>query len=90
MSPRPSSHDRADLAWPIEKKLVLHDPARLCVTSWEQTAPSQIDRSKAPVCEEAMSDILRRKRLGRTALLGSVLLALLCMALFGAARFFVA
>jgi hypothetical protein len=62
----------------------------LIATSWEQTALSEIDRSKAPVCEEAMSDILRRKRLGRTALLGSVLLALVCMALFGAARFFVA
>jgi hypothetical protein len=61
-----------------------------CVTSWEQTAPSEIDRSKKRSAREATSDILRRKRLGRTALLGSVLLALVCMALFGAARFFVA
>jgi hypothetical protein len=37
-----------------------------------------------------MSDILRRKRLGRTALLGSVLLALACMALFGVVRLFAA
>jgi hypothetical protein len=37
-----------------------------------------------------MSDSLRRKRLGRAALLGSVLLALAAMALFGAARYFVA
>jgi hypothetical protein len=37
-----------------------------------------------------MSDSLRRKRLGRTALLGSVLLALAAMVLFGAARYFVA
>jgi hypothetical protein len=36
-----------------------------------------------------MSDILRRRRLRRTAFLGSALLMLVCMALFGAARFFV-
>jgi hypothetical protein len=39
---------------------------------------------------DAMSDILRRKRLRRIAFLGSVLLTLVCMALFGAARFFAA
>ncbi len=37
-----------------------------------------------------MGDSLRRKRLGRTALLGSVLLTLVAMVLFGAARYFVA
>jgi hypothetical protein len=36
-----------------------------------------------------MSDILRRKRLGRAAVLGSVLLALVCMMMFAAARLFV-
>jgi hypothetical protein len=57
----------------------------------EQTARSEIDRSKEVVRKaEPMSDILRRKRLRRTALLGSILLVLVCMALFGAARFFVA
>jgi hypothetical protein len=57
----------------------------------EQTARSEIDRSKDAVRKrtEPMSDILRRKQLRRTALLGSVLLMLVCMALFGAARFFV-
>jgi hypothetical protein len=62
----------------------------LIAKPWEQTAPSEIDRNKAAVREEAMSDILRRKRLGRTALLGTALLALVCMALFGVARLFVA
>jgi hypothetical protein len=37
-----------------------------------------------------MSDILRRRRLGRTALFGSVLMALACMALFAFVRFFAA
>jgi hypothetical protein len=36
-----------------------------------------------------MSDTLRRNRLRRTALLGSALLTLVCMAVFAVARLFV-
>jgi hypothetical protein len=57
----------------------------------EQTARSEIDRSEDLSLKSIrMSDSLRRKRLGRTAFLGYALLMLVCMALFGAARFFVA
>jgi hypothetical protein len=42
------------------------------------------------ISRDVMSDTLRRKKLRRTALLGSAMLALVCMAIFTVARLFVA
>jgi hypothetical protein len=58
----------------------------------EQTPSFEIERrnGNGPQRATAMGDSLRRKRLGRTALLGSMLLALAAIVLFGAARYFVA
>jgi hypothetical protein len=57
----------------------------------EQTARSEIDRSK-DVVREGQNDErpFEAQAITTHSFLGSVLLMLACMALFGAARFFVA
>jgi hypothetical protein len=45
---------------------------------------------KRSVRTKEMSDILRRRGLRRTALLGSVVLTVVCMTLFAVARLFAA
>jgi uncharacterized membrane protein YcjF (UPF0283 family) len=68
----------------LRRKKEFHDAARNKVRARDLSQLQQAD------FRDVMSDTLRRKKLRRTALLGSAMLALVCMAIFAVARLFVA